>query len=79
MGVISLPHELLGEYEVKIAMIGWEYPPFKIGGLGTHCFGLTQGLANYGVVIDFYMPKTSKRVKSAHKQIHIIKIFNSLL
>jgi glycogen(starch) synthase len=58
-------------------MIGWEYPPFKVGGLGTHCYGLTHGLADYGVAIDFYMPKTSKRVNSAHKQIHIIEVGES--
>jgi glycosyltransferase involved in cell wall biosynthesis len=65
------------EYEMKIAMIGWEYPPFKVGGLGTHCYGLTQGLAEKGVDIDFYMPKTSKRVQSSHKRIQIVEVGES--
>ena len=43
---------------MKIAMIGWEYPPFKVGGLGTHCYGLTRSLADRNVKVDFYMPKT---------------------
>ena len=43
---------------MKVAMLGWEYPPFKVGGLGTHCYGLTRSLADKGVSIDFYMPKT---------------------
>ncbi len=33
---------------MKIAMIGWEYPPFKAGGLATHCYGLTRSLADKG-------------------------------
>ncbi len=45
---------------MKVAMIGWEYPPFKAGGLGTHCYGLTRGLADKKVHLDFYMPKTKK-------------------
>jgi len=43
---------------LKVAMIGWEYPPYKVGGLGTHCYWLTRNLADMGVSIDFYMPKT---------------------
>jgi glycogen synthase len=43
---------------MKVAMIGWEYPPFTVGGLGTHCYGLTRGLCNRGVNVDFYMPQT---------------------
>lgn len=45
---------------MKVAMIGWEYPPFKVGGLGTHCYGLTRSLADKNVSIDFYMPKTKQ-------------------
>ncbi|HID25878.1 MAG TPA: glycosyltransferase family 1 protein [Thermoplasmata archaeon] len=44
---------------MRIAMIGWEYPPFKVGGLGTHCYRLTRALADLNVKIDFYMPKLS--------------------
>lgn len=43
---------------MKVAMIGWEYPPFTVGGLGTHCYGLTRSLSNMGVKVDFYMPQT---------------------
>jgi glycogen(starch) synthase len=65
------------EYEMKIAMIGWEYPPFKVGGLGTHCYGLTNGLAEKGIFIDFYMPKTNQRIKSTNKRIRIIEVGES--
>jgi glycogen(starch) synthase len=43
---------------MRVAMIGWEYPPFTVGGLGTHCYGLTRSLSNKGVKVDFYMPQT---------------------
>ena len=49
---------------MKVAMIGWEYPPFKVGGLGTHCYGLTRSLADKNVSIDFYMPKTKHSLSS---------------
>jgi len=42
---------------MKVAMIGWEYPPFKSGGLGTHCYGLTRSLADKNVKIDFLYAK----------------------
>ena len=59
---------------MKIAMIGWEYPPFKAGGLATHCYGLTQSLANKNVKIDFYMPKTKQSVDSSNPNISIIPV-----
>lgn len=38
-------------------MLGWEFPPHISGGLGTACFGLTQGLAHHGVEVLFVVPK----------------------
>ncbi len=42
---------------MKVAMLGWEFPPFIAGGLGVHCLELTRGLDRQGVDIDFYMPR----------------------
>ncbi len=44
-------------------MLGWEFPPFVSGGLGTHCFELTRALSGCGVEIDFFMPKTSYEIR----------------
>jgi glycogen(starch) synthase len=44
---------------LRVAMLGWEFPPFISGGLGTHCFELTRALSKQGIEIDFFMPKTS--------------------
>ncbi len=59
---------------MNIAMLGWEYPPFKAGGLATHCYGLTRSLADNGVSIDFYMPKTSQTVKTDKENLRIIQV-----
>jgi len=59
---------------MKVAMIGWEYPPFKTGGLGTHCYGLTRSLADKGVAVDFYMPKTKHGASSAMKNLVIKEV-----
>jgi glycosyltransferase involved in cell wall biosynthesis len=47
---------------MKVAMIGWEFPPFMAGGLGIHCLELTRGLSRRGVDIDFYMPRIEAEV-----------------
>ena len=58
---------------MKVAMIGWEYPPFKAGGLGTHCYGLTRSLADKNVKVDFYMPKTRHSTGNSGKKNLVIK------
>jgi len=59
---------------MKVAMLGWEYPPFKVGGLGTHCFGLTRSLADKNVKVDFFMPKTKHSVSSENKNLVIKEV-----
>jgi len=59
---------------MKIAMIGWEYPPFKAGGLATHCYGLTRSLTDKGVKVDFFMPKTKKSASSDKDNLRIIEV-----
>ena len=59
---------------MKIAMIGWEYPPFKAGGLATHCYGLTRNLADKDTQVDFYMPKTAKGASSDKSNLNIIEV-----
>ena len=58
---------------MKVAMIGWEYPPFKAGGLATHCYGLTRSLADKNAKIFFFMPKTKHKVKNDKKNLKIIE------
>ena len=42
---------------MRILMMGWEFPPYISGGLGTACHGLTQALAQRGDLITFVLPK----------------------
>ena len=57
-----------------VAMLGWEYPPFKVGGLGTHCYGLTRSLADKNVKVDFYMPKTKHKFDNDKDNLAIIEV-----
>jgi len=40
-------------------MLGWEFPPFISGGLGTACYGLTKALSDEGTDILFVLPRGS--------------------
>lgn len=53
-------------------MLGWEFPPLFWGGLGVHSFELTKSLAEKGVNIDFFMPKT--KIPIQEKWLKIIQI-----
>jgi glycogen(starch) synthase len=50
---------------MKILMFGWEFPPFISGGLGTACFGLTQGLIQKDAEVVFVVPRMIGRVKKS--------------
>ena len=42
---------------MRTLMLGWEFPPFISGGLGTACHGLTKAMAGLNVDIIFILPK----------------------
>jgi glycosyltransferase involved in cell wall biosynthesis len=54
---------------MKVLMLGWEFPPFNTGGLGTACYGLTKALVNEGVEITFVMPRAPQQLKTHVKLI----------
>ena len=41
---------------MRVLMLGWEFPPYISGGLGTACYGLTKALDSLGVEICFVLP-----------------------
>ncbi len=49
---------------MKVLMLGWEFPPFSSGGLGTHCYNITKALSKRGVDVTFVMPGSSDDVHS---------------
>lgn len=50
-------------------MFGWEFPPFRSGGLGTACQDLTKGLARQGIDVTFVMPKAPAEVNTPFARI----------
>lgn len=64
---------------MRIAMLGWEFPPFMSGGLGVHCLELTRRLAAAGDEIDFFMPAVEKPMSSPHPRIRLIEVAPTLL
>ncbi|MFN7022206.1 MAG: glycosyltransferase [Phycisphaerales bacterium] len=51
---------------MRILMLGWEFPPFIAGGLGTACYGLTKALDRLGHEVVFVLPKPVDRSHASH-------------
>jgi glycogen synthase len=51
---------------MKVLMLGWEFPPYISGGLGTACFGLTRGMAKLGAEVTFVLPRPVGNGASSH-------------
>ncbi len=47
-------------------MLGWEFPPYHSGGLGTACYGLTKGLSKEGIKVTFVLPSLNQNIESEH-------------
>ncbi|MEL6498702.1 MAG: glycosyltransferase [Planctomycetota bacterium] len=44
---------------MRVLMLGWEFPPFIAGGLGTACHGLTRALDRLGQDVLFVLPRSA--------------------
>lgn len=42
---------------MRVLMLGWEFPPYISGGLGTACYGLTKAMSHLGIEILFVLPR----------------------
>ncbi len=47
-------------------MLGWEFPPFISGGLGTACYGLTKAMSAIGTDVVFVLPRPVSTPFSTH-------------
>lgn len=54
---------------MRILMLGWEFPPYISGGLGTACQGITDGLTQLGHEIIFVLPKVLGAINTARLQL----------
>ncbi|MFC1636733.1 glycogen/starch synthase, partial [Planctomycetota bacterium] len=50
----------------RIFMLGWEFPPFISGGLGTACYGLTRAMDQLGMEVTFVLPKLVESQYTTH-------------
>jgi len=60
-------------------MIGWEFPPAKTGGLGTHCYELVKNLSKKGVGVTLLIPKRTENVKYDIPNVEIIEVGSTAL
>lgn len=51
---------------MRVFMLGWEFPPFISGGLGTACYGLTKAMSRRGMDVTFVLPKTVDSEYTSH-------------
>lgn len=51
---------------MRVFMLGWEFPPYISGGLGTACYGLTKALGRHGVQITFVLPRSVAAQETSH-------------
>lgn len=51
---------------MKVFMLGWEFPPFISGGLGTACYGLTKAMDQLGMKVTFVLPRMVDNKYTTH-------------
>src|SRR5687767_4521195 len=51
---------------MRVFMLGWEFPPFISGGLGTACYGLTKAMSGIGMDVMFVLPRPVASPFSTH-------------
>ena len=51
---------------MRVFMLGWEFPPFISGGLGTACYGLTRAMDQLGMEVMFVLPKMAESKYATH-------------
>src|SRR5215471_19303373 len=51
---------------MRVLMLGWEFPPFISGGLGTACYGLTKAMSAIGTDVMFVLPRPVSTPFSTH-------------
>jgi len=51
---------------MRVFMLGWEFPPFISGGLGTACYGLTKAMSELGAEVIFVLPSSVQTRYATH-------------
>lgn len=59
---------------MKTFMLGWEFPPFISGGLGTACYGLTKAMDRLGIEVTFVLPRGSASYHTHAGNVQLLSI-----
>ncbi|HEX7009017.1 MAG TPA: glycogen/starch synthase, partial [Phycisphaeraceae bacterium] len=51
---------------MRVLMLGWEFPPYISGGLGTACYGLTKALSRRQMQVTFVLPRAVNTAHDSH-------------
>jgi len=54
---------------MRVFMLGWEFPPFISGGLGTACYGLTKAMDQLGIKVTFVLPRMVEGKYTTHVEL----------
>ena len=63
---------------MKVFKLGWEFPPFISGGLGTACYGLTKAMSNLGTEIVLVLGLQARFRKNIVEMLQISKVYLDL-
>ena len=63
---------------MRVLVCGWEFPPAKTGGLGTHCYELVKNLGINGVGVLLFVPKRSENVRRNFQNVEIVAVGSTL-
>lgn len=58
---------------LRVLMLGWEYPPRYVGGLGKASQGIARGLAALGIEVLFVLPIFGPSRHTAHLQVTSVR------
>ena len=63
---------------MRILILGWEFPPAKTGGLGTHCYELVKNLGKKGIKVLLFIPKRSENAKHDLENVEIVEVGSAI-
>jgi len=63
---------------MRVLVCGWEFPPAKTGGLGTHCYELVKNLGINGISVLLFIPKRSENARHDLQNVEIFEVGSTL-
>ncbi|MCW1292451.1 MAG: glycosyltransferase family 4 protein [Candidatus Parvarchaeota archaeon] len=60
--------------DISLLILGWEFPPNNVGGLGTHTYNLVKSLVKKGIKVNLALPKGEKEIIEGVNYIELPKL-----